>query len=145
LLGYTRRSRSQINALARASLDSNSGVRNNATRALVVLAASDPKIANQIPAQSFIEMLLSGTWTDINKASALISDLTSGRSQKLLAQLRPPQVLARLIEMARWRTGHASPARIVLGRMAGIEEKRLQQLVSDGQVDVIIAALERTR
>ncbi|HEV7860796.1 MAG TPA: hypothetical protein VGO91_19405 [Pyrinomonadaceae bacterium] len=145
LLGYARRSGSQINALARASLDSDSGVRNNATRALVVLTWSDPKIANQIPAQNFIEMLLSGTWTDLNKASALISDLTNGRNPKLLARLRQPQVLERLIEIARWRTGHARPARVILGRMAGIEETRLQELVADGKVEAIIAALEDKR
>jgi hypothetical protein len=45
--------------------------------------------------------------------------------------------------MARWRSrGHADFARILLGRIAGIEETRLQQLVGEGQVDQIIEALK---
>jgi hypothetical protein len=137
-LGYARRSRRQLAALARASRDGDSGVRNNATRALVILIKSDLRLANQIPAKSFIEMLLSETWTDINKASALLSDLTRGRNAVLLAQLSQPLVRERLIEMARWRTGHANPAKYILGRIAGIEETRLEQLVTSGQVDLII-------
>jgi hypothetical protein len=67
-----------------------------------------------------------------------------GRDPTLLARLRRPEVLERLIEMARWRTGHAESARNLLGRIAGIEEDRLARLVAEGQVDEIIAAL-RTR
>lgn len=145
LLGYARPSRSQLTALARASRDGNSEVRNNATRALGVLAESSPQLAMRIPTESFIEMLLSGTWTDMNKASFLLSKLTRGRDRKLLAQLRQPEVLKRLIEMARWRTGHANDARAILGRIAGIEETRLQQLVANGQADVIFNALHGAR
>lgn len=145
LLGYARKSRSQITALARAGRDSNSEVRNNATRALGVLARSDPDIAKQIAPNVFIEMLLSSTWTDMNKAVFLLSELTKGREPKLLAQLRKPEVIERLVEMARWRTGHANTARVTLGRIAGIEETRLQQLVANRQLDVIIAALNGAR
>lgn len=146
LLGYARPSRSQTTALARASRDSNSDVRNNATRALGLIAESNPQLARQIPPESFLEMLLSGTWTDINKASALLASLTRGRNPELLARLRQPEVLERLVEMARWRTAsHASTARMTLGRIAGIEENRLQQLVATGQVDVIINAIHGAR
>jgi len=145
LLGYARQSRSQITALVQAARDPNRDVRNNATRALIVLAASNSKLARQIPAGVFIEMLLSGTWTDVNKASALLSNLTAGRNPALLAQLRRPSVLERLVEMARWRTTHANAARIILGRMAGIEETRLQQLADAGKVEEIIAALHSTQ
>jgi len=145
LLGYARQSRSQITALIQAARDPNGDVRNNATRALSVLAASNSKLAKQIPAGVFVKMLLSGTWTDVNKASALLLNLTAGGDPALLAQLRRPSVLERLVEMARWRTGHANAARIILGRMAGIEETRLQQLVAAGKVEEIIAALHGTR
>ena len=60
LLGYVRQSKSQITALANASRDNNSTVRNNATRALSVLAESNPNLAADIPAEGFIELLLSG-------------------------------------------------------------------------------------
>ena len=145
LLGYARKSRSQITALVRANRDSNAGVRNNATRALGVLVKSDPQLSRQIAPDSFIEMLLSSTWTDMNKASFVLSELTKGREPKLLAQLRKPEVLERLVEMARWRTNHANVARAMLGRIAGIEETRLQQLIASGQVDVILAALDGAR
>jgi HEAT repeats len=100
LLGYARRSKSQIAALVSASRDTNSLVRNNATRALMALAQSNPKVATEIPAGGFIELLLSGTWTDLNKASSLLSSMTRGRSPELLAHLCRGEVLDRLIEMA---------------------------------------------
>ena len=140
LLGYARQSQSQLAALVRASQDSNSGVRNNATRALVVLANSNPKVAGEIPVDSFIEMLLSDKWSDLNKASALLNLITKSRNEETLARLRRREVLDRLIEMARWRSGHAEPARYILGRIAGIDESRLRQLVANKQVEVIIAA-----
>ena len=110
-----------------------------------VLVRSDPKLARRISLDSFIEMLLSGTWTDLNKAVFLLSELAKSREPKLLAQLRKPEVLERLVEMARWRSGHANTARTTLGRIAGIEETRLQQLVANKQVDVILAALNGAR
>ncbi len=141
LLGYGRQTRAQLTALAEASRDSNDEVRNNVTRALSVLAASSPSLARQIPADNFIGLLMSGIWTDVNKASGLLSLLTAGRSPALLRQLRRPEVLARLVEITRWRTGHADAGKYILGRVAGIEEKQLQQLVTAKQVDAIINAL----
>lgn len=141
LLGYAQQSKSQIAALVRASQDSNGTVRNNATRALVVLAGSSEKVAMDIPAEGFIELLLSGTWTDLNKASSLLDSMTRSRNAKILTQLRSREVLGRLIEMARWRTGHCAPARYILGRLAGINESRLEQLVATGKVEVIINEL----
>jgi HEAT repeats len=142
ILGYARQSAQQIQALVRASQDSDETVRNNAIRALGVLAQSDPKGAARIPAQHFIAMLSSGSWTDRNKAGFLLDELTERRDPKLLAQLRS-QSLDSLIEMARWRSrGHADFARILLGRIAGIEEVRLRALLEAGQVDQILEALK---
>lgn len=142
LLGYSRQSKSQIIALVQASHDSDSDVRNNATRALLVLADTNPKIAAQIPPESYVDLLLSGNWTDLNKASSLFSAITRSRNPEALAKLRGRKTLERLIEMARWRTGHADAAKHVLGRIAGIDEERLQQLVTAGQVEVIINSLQ---
>jgi hypothetical protein len=145
LLGYARSSDSQLTALVRACRDSNGDVRNNATRALVVLAMARPELARRIQPGVFIEMLMSGTWTDVNKSSGLLDNLTKNRNPHLLAELRRPAIIERLIEMARWRTGHANAARLILGRIAGIDETRLLQLVAAGQVDQIINALHPTR
>jgi hypothetical protein len=44
----------------------------------------------------------------------------------------------RLMQIARWHTGHGTPARYILGRIAGINEQRLKQLVEKGDVEAII-------
>jgi hypothetical protein len=142
LLGYAEQSERQFVALAHASRDANSEVRNNAVRALVVLARSDPKVAAQIPAAEFIPMLHSGSWTDLNKASLLLALLSASRDPKLLSRLRE-QALDALIEMARWRVaGHSYAAKMILGRIAGIEEKRLEEIVEKGDVQTILDALK---
>jgi len=141
LMGYARQSRRQIAALVKASHDPAEDVRNNATRALWVLAASSAQRAARIPAEGFIEMLYSRTWSDRNKASLLLEVLTRSRNPRLLAAL---QARARepLLEMARWRSaGHAYAARMILGRCAGIEEGRLEKLVEAGDVGSIVDAL----
>ena len=142
VLGYARQSKEQIEALVRAGYDSDETVRNNAIRALAVLAESNPKVAARIPAEQFIVMLNSGSWTDRNKAGFLLNELSRRRDPKLLSRLRS-RALDSLIEMAKWRSrGHAGTARILLGRIAGIEETRLQQLVDAGEVEEILKALK---
>jgi hypothetical protein len=146
MLGYANQSARQIADLVWASHDPDEYVRNNATRALFVLANSDPKTAARIPAAGFIDMLNSGIWTDRNKASGLLSALSRWRTPRLLAAMRA-RAFDSLVEMARWReTGHANSARMILGRMGGIEEMRLNEIVGDNaQVDVIINAARRKR
>jgi hypothetical protein len=142
LLGYARQSNGQIADLVGASHDPNDVVRNNATRALGVLAESSPKVAARIPAGPFIEMINSGSWTDRNKAGWVLESLTASRDPKLLEELRS-EALASLIEMARWHsTGHAYTPRILLGRIAGIEEERLKKLASSGNAEEIIKAAQ---
>jgi hypothetical protein len=137
VLGYTQQSKSQITALVHASHDANSNVRNNATRALLVLVESNPKLAIDIPVEWFTELLLSGTSSDLNKTSFLLSSLTQSRNARMLAKLRDREVVERLLEMSRWRT-HGEAARTILGRIAGMDEERLQQLVTTGNVEEII-------
>jgi hypothetical protein len=139
LLGYGRQSKTQITTLVSASRDPDETVRNNAVRALAVLAHSSAAIAASIPAESFIGMLNSGTWTDRNKGSFLLAELTSSRSPRLLHQLRA-RALPALIEMARWRNrGHAHYSRLILGRIAGIPEAELVKLVEAGDAEGIIS------
>jgi hypothetical protein len=91
-----------------------------------------------IPADTFIELLNSGIWTDRNKSAALLAILTERRDPKLLAHLRT-NALKSLIEMARWHSrGHADTARLLLGRIGGIEEKRLTGMLQNGEVDQIV-------
>jgi len=145
ILGYARRSRTQISTLVTASRDPNEGVRNNALRALGVLAKADPAISKSTPANNFIDMLNSGIWTDRNKASHLVVVLSRTRNPRLLHQLRV-RALSSLIEMARWRDpGHADDARMILGRVAGLPEEHLVKLIANGDVEQIVAAAQRPR
>jgi hypothetical protein len=77
-LGYARQSNLQIIALVKANLDPDFEVRNNAVRALGVLAQAKPDLARQILAAAFIKLLSSPTWTDHNKAAFLLDTLSKG-------------------------------------------------------------------
>ena len=138
-LGYVNVSARQIADLAEASRDPDPGVRNNAVRALGVIAGSSQQRASMIPPAPFIALLKSGKWVDRNKGGWLMISLTASRDPKLLKQLRS-EAMDALVEMARWQfVGHASSARRLLGRIAGIEEARLDTLIND-QAEAIIAA-----
>ena len=139
LMGYAIHNQAQILALVQASRDADETVRNNAIRALGVLAESRPSIAKQIPATGFVALLNSGVWTDRNKGGLLIEALTRTRDQKLLRSVSR-RASDSLLEMAQWREfGHAQGARLILGRIAGIDEERLQRLAHDDPNAIIKA------
>lgn len=142
ILSYATQSDTQIKELVHASNDADDRVRNNAIRALWVLASSNRKIAARIPAHQFIEMLNSGFWEDRNKAGQLLMVLTASRSPQLLARLRT-QALQSLIEMARWKDeSHAYAHQVMLGRIAGFDEAHIEHLIQSGRVDEIVTAAE---
>lgn len=142
-LGYARQFHDQILALVRAARDPDDEVRNNATRALVILVRSNAGLASDIPPDTFIEMLNSGIWTDRNKGTALLEQLTVGRSSDLLTKIRSA-ALDSLIEMASWRRpSQACFARMVLGRVGGLPEDRLKELAWNGPVDPILESAGR--
>jgi len=90
-------------------------------------------------------MLSSGVWTDRNKAAGLLERLTTNRNPVVLARLRSV-ALDSLIEMTMWReANHAHSARMLLGRVAGIPEDRLQELAWKGPPQAIVEALEKNR
>jgi len=143
LLGYATQSTHQIEVLAKASRDRSGEVRNNATRALGVIIGAKPNMARNIPLQNFIDMLLSGIWTDLNKASLPLGNITRLRDPALLSQLRTPPILERLEEMAHWRTKHSTFPIVVLGRIAGLDETLIQQLAATHNIEPILTALQR--
>ena len=139
-LGYAPASKRQIAALIAASRDADDGTRNNAVRSLWVLADSAQPAARDIPFDPFISLLTSGRWSDRNKGLLLVSTLSERRSRALLDRVRR-EAQFELIEMARWRVrGHSDPARLLLGRVAGIPDARIAQLIEAGDVDAIVAA-----
>jgi len=110
---------------------------------LWVLAGAKPDLAQRIPPEPFLRLLRYGIWSDHNKASLLLLALTERREPPLLAQLRA-EAFDSLLEMARWRNlGHAGAALSILGRMAGIDEEALNKMIEAGQVDAILAKVNR--
>jgi hypothetical protein len=139
-LGYVPRSSTQIKALAEAVNDSDGEVRNNAVRALSVLAGARNARPLSIDPQPFIALLFSGKWSDRNKGSLLLARLTEGRDPGLLAALRK-EALPPLDEGSAWSdSGHAGAFLMILGRIADIPEDKLQQMIAGGNSAAIIAA-----
>lgn len=143
IASYTPKGKDQITALRGAVSDPNSTVRNNAIRVLALLAAHDPNLARQIPAEPFIPMLNSLTWTDRNKAMFVLEPITAARDPKTLESLRREATDA-LRQMSQWtHWGHASMALTLLGRANGIPEDRLQDLIKTRNATAILNAVAR--
>lgn len=147
VLGYATDKASVVGDLSSAMRDADADVRNNATRALWLVAgfaqkAPDRKI--QVPADPFVDLLNSLTWTDRNKSSLALMSLTERRDPALLSTLRQ-KALPSLTEMARWKSrGHAIAAVMILGRVAGIPEAELASAGAiGGHATIVDAALKR--
>lgn len=141
IIAYYKDKRAVANELVYAVADADEGVRNNAMRALGVIAQfaiDKQRIDIKIPYAPFVKMLNSVEWTDRNKASWLLSRLTAGRDAKMLAALRR-EALPALIEMARWKNpGHAMMPFIILGRIAEISEDEIFQMWQKGDREAVI-------
>jgi predicted dienelactone hydrolase len=117
-------------------------VRNNATRALAVLAAwvnRNPQAGVAIPPELFLDFLNSVSWTDRNKGLMVLMPLTASRDPALLAQLRS-RALPSLVEMARWtNAGHALHPFLILARTAGLSDEDAFQAWQAGDREAVIA------
>ena len=147
ILGYASDKASVVGDLSSAMRDADPDVRNNATRALWLIAAFAQKAPDrkiQVPAEPFVDLLNSLTWTDRNKASLALMSLTEPREPALLSTLRDKAVPA-LTEMARWKSpGHAIASVMILGRVAGIPERDLTTAAAIGSHATIVdTALKR--
>lgn len=146
VLGYAPKSKKRIVAsdLQFALRDADPSVRNNAMRALTalaVLAERDPDLEIQISPTWFVEMLHATLFSDRHRAATALVDLTEKRPQRTLELLRE-RALDSLIEMARWRSlNHALPAFILLGRIAGLSEERIQALWTSGEREQLFRML----
>ncbi len=136
LLGYAQRSPVQVRALQGAMADDDDDVRNNAIRALAVLASAGPLPG--LNTEQIVGLLYSGVWTDRNKASTLLLNLTAKHDGKLLKTLAE-QALPPLIEGAQWQSKpHAYAFAIVLARVLGMPDEKSIGLFNSGQVGVIV-------
>ena len=140
LLGYAPMSQMQVDALAAAAHDEDPQVRNSAVRALSVLAKAPEASAYRIDPRPFVELLLSSRWTDRNKGSLLLAQLTESRDPEVLAAVAE-KALPSLVEGANWTSAsHAYAFQEILGRVGGIPEEKLQKMIREGHTAEIVAA-----
>jgi len=135
ILAYASDKRSIVDDLAYGMSDPDPSVRNNAMRALGLiagLASRRPDLHIVVPSGPFVDLLNSPIWTDRNKASFALLALSSSRDSVLFARLRA-SALPALVDMARWRNpGHAAPACIILGRLGGMSDQEIQDAWARG-------------
>jgi hypothetical protein len=146
VIGYAPTKRLVVDDLQYAMQDPDDSVRNNAMRALVaiaVLAGRDPDLGIRISPTWFIEMLNSIIWTDRSKAALALVNLTESRDARILDQLRE-RALPAIVEMARWKSlGHALPAFLLTGRIAGLPEQEIQDAWSKGEREGVLGQAAR--
>lgn len=129
VIAYVKDKREVTDDLVFAVSDANESVRNNATRALILIAIYadiNPQLKIKIPADRFIKMLDSLEWTDRNKSLGVLDALTKKRESALLLTLKKESFVS-LTEMARWKNpGHARAAFFILGRIADLSEEEIE-------------------
>lgn len=144
LIGYASDKRGIVNDLQLAMRDADATVRANAMRALVAVATYarlNPDEGIRVQFTWFVEMLNSIYFTDRHGAAVALATFTEKRDPALLEHLRE-RASASLAEMARWKhLPHALPAFILAGRVAGMEEKEIQEAWNRGDRESVIAKL----
>jgi hypothetical protein len=129
ILAYADDKRKVIDELTIAADDADAGVRNNAVRALSILATyayTNPDLGLVVNPKPFLQLLGSLTWTDRNKGAAVLDSLSQQRDPELLAALRATS-LTEVEEMARWKSnGHCLFSIRILARLAGQSEDEIQ-------------------
>ncbi|HXW04329.1 MAG TPA: hypothetical protein VD833_03785 [Vicinamibacterales bacterium] len=143
VLGYAADKSAVVDDLVYGMTDPADDVRNNAMRALLVIAEMAPAAGRpvpRIPPEPFIALLGSPKWTDRNKSSGALEVLTRNRDQGLLETLQR-QAISPLVEMARWKSeGHARPAFLVLARIAGYSDEAALDVWGRGERERVIRA-----
>lgn len=147
IIAYAADKKSIVEDLVYAVNDSESAVRNNAMRALGLIAGyarNTPEKRISVPFAPLVDMLNSIEWTDRNKASLALMKLTEKRDAKLLEELRQ-HALPSLFNMARWKDkGHSSAGFIILGRIGNLPEDEIMQAAMSGNREDLLAKLQKS-
>ena len=148
VIGYSANKQAVVNDLVYAMRDPSADVRNNATRALALIAMygqKHPEAKITVPYEPFIDLLNSLAWTDRNKSSLALMGLTESRDPVLLAALKK-RAFDSIVEMAQWTNpGHAMAGVFMLGRMAGISDQEIIAMYERGDRDKIIDAARKAK
>jgi len=146
IIAYYKDKKAIVADLFEALKDANDGVRNNAMRALGLIAGyaqAHPERKIKVPFEPFVAMLNSLEWTDRNKSALVLEELTRKRDTALLKLLRERAVPA-LVEMARWKNdGHAGMSFYILGRVGGLSDDEIGQAWMGGKREDLIAKVQQ--
>jgi hypothetical protein len=116
-------------------------VRNNSMRALAVIARFSrlaPGRRVKVPIEPFVNLLNSIEWSDRNKSSFALLQLTKTRDAGLITSLRT-RSLHSLVEMAKWKSPvHASAPFFILGRVGEFSDEEIQKAWDSGNREVFI-------
>ncbi len=136
-----RTSKTLVDGLQYALQDQDDTVRETAMRSLGAVAVGarlHPGQQIRIEPTWFIELMNSVVWSDRHNASLALVNLTEKHDPETLALLRE-RALRSVIEMARWQDlKHALPAFILAGRLAGLDEKEIQDAWVSGDRDRVL-------
>lgn len=129
IIAYAKDKNSVVDDLLFAVYDNDDAVRNNATRALAIIAsysANNPSLKiKKIPVEPFIEMMNSIVWTDRNKGSAVLFSLTEKTDSIVIDKIKKRALLP-IIDMAKWKNpGHAMMGYFLLGRITGFSDEEI--------------------
>jgi hypothetical protein len=148
VLAYAANKQSVVDDLVFAMRDPSSEVRNAATRALALIAELGQRrteLGIRVPYDPFIDLLNSLTWTDRNKASLALMQLTETRDPAMLAALRN-RAFDSIVDIARWTNpGHAIAGVFMLARMVGIPDADAFAMLERGEREKIIDAAMKAK
>lgn len=145
VIGYAENKPDVVDDLVDASLDPNSSVRTNATRALAaiaMLASQHPELGIRIPPGPFVDMLNSVVYAERMMGIRVLRYLSAGRDPEVLAAIRDGALLS-LVEMSRWSwSGHNRAPYQILGRIVGLSEDEIEATMGGDREPVIRRALD---
>lgn len=146
VLAYARANQALVDDLVQATRDPYSTVRNNVVRALAILASfgrEHPDRGIAVPPEPLVDLLNSLVWTDRNKSSMALMQISENRDPALLAVLKT-RALPSLVEMARWKVpGHALAPFFILARIAGVPDNEIFPAWESGRREEIIQRASR--
>ena len=142
VIGYAPPKQDIVDDLQQAVQDPDDSVRVNAIRSLGAIAvwkSRNPKAAVAISPTWMVQSLNSVVLSDRVESVRALINLTENGNPQTLALLRE-RAMPALVEMARWKTlSYALPPFLLVGRVAGLSDRDIQQAWAKGEREPVIA------